>query len=352
MAKGRSRLVQAQKAAKKQHHQPKKQKIDDTTSKPTKPKAPPPKAHLAPIIPFSPSDAILLIGEGDLSFAASLATHHACTHLTATVFEPSRAALLEKYPHAEANLTALETATPPARVLFNIDARRMTPLLKPKPSNPNANPKYKPKHPQQVGAMDRIMFNFPHIGGKSTDVNRQVRANQELLVDFFRRALPSLAPHGKMIVTLFEGEPYTLWNVKDLARHAGLAVERSFRFRAETYPGYRHARTLGVVRTRKGEVSESGWKGEERAARSYVFVRKEDAPKPGARKRKAGEESSGNESESESEGEGDWGGVSEDEDKDAEGGEEEEEEEDEGGDGKGGDENGDEDGNDIHKGDD
>lgn len=91
-----------------------------------------------------------------------------------------------------------------------------------------------------------------------------------------------------MVVTLFEGEPYTLWNIRDLGRHSGLQVERSFRFQASAYPGYHHARTLGVVRNKQGEVTGGGWKGEERAARSYVFVRKDEVPKPvgTARKRK------------------------------------------------------------------
>ena len=92
------------------------------------------------------------------------------------------------------------------------------------------------------GGWERIIFNFPHVGGLTKDVNRQVRHNQgrctsttstlcaqltgwaELLVGFFTAALPLLAPTGSIVVTVFEGEPYELWNIRDLARHVGLKV--------------------------------------------------------------------------------------------------------------------------------
>lgn len=141
------------------------------------------------------------------------------------------------------------------------------------------------RFPPRTWLTTNEVFNFPHVGGKSTDVNRQVRYNQELLVEFFKQALLSLAPSGTIIITLFEGEPYTLWNVRDLARHSGLQVDRSFRFQASAYPGYHHARTLGVVKNKQGDVG-GGWKGEDRAARSYVFVRKDEVPKAVSKKRK------------------------------------------------------------------
>ncbi len=117
-------------------------------------------------------------------------------------------------------------------------------------------------------------------------------------MSFFKQAIPSMSPrHGSsIIVTLFEGEPYTLWNVKDLARHSNLQVAESFRFQATAYPGYKHARTLGVVKDKNGE-SGGGWKGEDRAARSYVFVRKGEGVVMGDGKKKKG----GNESSSEDE---------------------------------------------------
>jgi 25S rRNA (uracil2634-N3)-methyltransferase len=104
----------------------------------------------------------------------------------------------------------------------------------------------------------------------------------ELLVSFFTQTLPLLSPTpgASIIVTLFEGEPYTLWNIRDLARHSGLEVARSFRFQAAAYEGYKHARTLGAVKGRDGNLG-SGWKGEDRSSRTYEFVRKGEGVQQG-----------------------------------------------------------------------
>ncbi|XXH04857.1 hypothetical protein Hte_011279 [Hypoxylon texense] len=279
----RRKVAHAQKGNSGNQKGQKPQKGGTPAAKPQK-KAQAQQQHDEPTIPFAPEDRILLIGDGDLSFAASLVEHHFCADVTATVLEANLDALVEKYPQVPENIAKIEAEG--SKVLYNVDATKMAPFVEKKGKDSSGS----------VGAMDRIIFNFPHVGGKSTDVNRQVRYNQELLVSFFRRAGPSLAPGGSIVVTLFEGEPYTLWNVRDLARHSGLQVERSFRFRASAYPGYRHARTLGVVKNKSGEAG-GGWKGEDRAARSYVFVRKDDearpAPKAGKkRSRTADDESS------------------------------------------------------------
>ncbi|MCJ1288456.1 hypothetical protein MMC26_007814 [Xylographa opegraphella] len=207
-------------------------------------------ASRRPTIPFCPNDRILLIGEGDFSFAYSLHTYHACTALTATTFE-TRNTLFAKYPQAAAHINTLELSN--QKVLFSIDATKLG-LPVPTGGGPAIR-----KDP-----WDLIVFNFPHVGGLTKDRNRQVRANQELVVKFLERAKALLAPGASIIVTIFEGEPYSLWNLRDLGRHVGLKVERSFKFDAELYKGYKHARTVGNI---QGE----GWKGEFKDARTYIF---------------------------------------------------------------------------------
>ncbi|KAL8764242.1 MAG: hypothetical protein Q9184_000211 [Pyrenodesmia sp. 2 TL-2023] len=225
-----------------------------------------------PTIPFAPTDRILLVGEGDFSFAHSLYNHHNCSSVVATCYDTA-VVLAKKYPQATLYIRKLEDAARADEdvdfeILYGIDATKLG-----KGGMASGGKAVK------KGGFDRVVFNFPHVGGLTKDVNRQVRHNQELLVNFFKAAMPLLAPTGTIIVTIFEGEPYSLWNIRDLGRHVGLQVGRSFKFKFDSYPGYRHARTLG--NTEGG----GGWKGEDRDARTYIFERK-DAEATHAQQRK------------------------------------------------------------------
>lgn len=318
-----------------------------------------------PAVPFSSKDDVLLLGEGDFSFARCLVEHHggSIAILTATSLDPHQD-VLAKYPHASAHLDFLtggqsqdkndDTISDDEEEVF--DGFSPPPPDSPSSSARRANPRVRIAHGVDAtrldksgratkngrGGFDWAVFMFPHVGGRSTDVNRQVRANQQLLVGFFEQAKKVLrkppaqssaqntdrtlkrrqaqaskaeydtddemledsdaeevtvrrtsdsTPGGRILVTLFEGAPYSLWNIRDLARHAGLGVERSWKFRSSDFPGYAHARTLGVVRSKAerkakeqadddmsegdgengGKEARRGWRGEDREARSYVF---------------------------------------------------------------------------------
>ncbi|SMQ55737.1 unnamed protein product [Zymoseptoria tritici ST99CH_1A5] len=257
MAKNKKQRVHALHADSKSAAKVRHGKSPNTSKsgKPSKSSQPPPK-KAEPTIPFQAEDRILLVGEGDFSFAKSIVEHHGCCDVTATCFDRQEE-LYEKYkPQAEEHVKYLEDEG--QTVHYGIDATKLD--------------KIKALKKQGGGRFDVILFNFPHVGGKSKDVNRQVRFNQELLVKFFNTGMELLAPEGTIVVTLFEGEPYTLWNVRDLGRHTGLEVRRSFKFMAEAYPGYSHARTLGNIE------GGGGWKGEDREARSYVFQKRGPQP--------------------------------------------------------------------------
>ena len=261
-------------------------------------------AHMQPsqqnhAIPFGPYDHILLVGEGDFSFTRSLAVEHGCANVVGTSYD-TLDEVEEKYPTFSGIKEELEALMPPVPLHYGIDATKISSYkhLRCKRSSDDddvgmldtdGEDEAEAEHNrgQKHQGWDTIVFQFPHVGGLSTDQNRQVRSNQHLLVSFFKSCLdtptpkhrlallqaqasksppsrpPFLRPHGKIIVTLFEGEPYTLWNIRDLARHVGLKVVESWKFDAAQYPGYKHVRTLGNV--------ENGWKGEDRAARMYVF---------------------------------------------------------------------------------
>ncbi|KAL8803572.1 MAG: hypothetical protein Q9182_003077, partial [Xanthomendoza sp. 2 TL-2023] len=156
-------------------------KPQPTTTK--KPHPPPPT-----IIPFHPTHRILLVGEGDFSFTHSLYKTHNCTSLTATCHD-SAGALAEKYPQSRGYIRELlEDAVAAAstitghedeeaegdedddmekkkkeiKILYGVDATKLG------KAGAGSGGKAVRK-----GGFDRIVFNFPHVGGVTRDVNRQ-----------------------------------------------------------------------------------------------------------------------------------------------------------------------------------
>jgi 25S rRNA (uracil2634-N3)-methyltransferase len=178
--------------------------------------------------------------------------------VTSTSFD-SDEEVRAKYPTFAQIHDELSALTPPVPIHHSIDATKL------------GSYKALRSAEEREGGWDTIAFMFPHTGGLSTDVNRQVRANQALLIGFFNSCIsshkdrPFLRDGGRVLVCLFEGDPYTLWNIKDLARHAGLKVLESYKFASEDYPGYAHVRTLGAIE------GGGAWKGEDRKARMYMF---------------------------------------------------------------------------------
>ena len=141
-----------------------------------------------PKVPFSKHDRVLLVGEGDFSFTLSLVQHHATASIISTSFDDYDA-LKQKYPSIDSALQKLvkpagsnahgstddwkgfsddEVASteldanvhPPEAdgviVLHSIDATSLSKAHR-KALGPHA-------------PFTKIVFNFPHTGGLSTDV--------------------------------------------------------------------------------------------------------------------------------------------------------------------------------------
>lgn len=231
-------------------------------------------------VPFDTENTVLLVGEGDFSFAVSVVknNHILPSNLVATSYD-RRDVATEKYTTATNNLEYLESRG--VKVLFEIDATKLPQTLglsskKNKLTLFAANQK-----------LNVILFNFPHTGKGIKDMDRNVRDHQKLVLQYFQscnqlfpmvneRSLDaafsgySKANDERIVLSTFEGEPYLSWGIKAIARSEEWKVQRSGRFDWDLFPEYHHRRTNSMKDTTK-EASV-------RDARIYVFERRLEEP--------------------------------------------------------------------------
>lgn len=257
------------------------------------------------LMPFNKygNDKVLLIGEGDFSYAKSLVLQNFIQpeNLIATSFD-SFEELINKYENANEIIEELKNLG--VTVMHEIDG---TNLLKSLKLNPNKIKRGKHNDSNDVskvkklklfkdyGNLNYIMFNFPHNGKGIKDVDRNIRDHQRLMLLFFKNCQQlfdvinsdtisgyntsssvnssSFSSMGKIIISMFEGEPYHSWGIKILGKSQGWKVERSGKFDWSMFPEYHHRRTTSMKDTTKP--------ASERDARMYIFEKftKQDAAK-------------------------------------------------------------------------
>jgi 25S rRNA (uracil2634-N3)-methyltransferase len=160
----------------------------------------PVQASQKPRIPFGEYDHILLVGEGDFSFTRSLAIEHGCANVTGTSYDAEEE-VREKYPTFESIQSELSGLVPPVPLHHGIDATKLSSYKHLRCRREDEEPDVDEEEDRPTGeGWDTIAFMFPHTGGLSTDVNRQVRANQALLVNFFKACLDTSTAKRRLAI--------------------------------------------------------------------------------------------------------------------------------------------------------
>ncbi|EHH23416.1 hypothetical protein EGK_06884 [Macaca mulatta] len=168
---------------------------------------------------------LLLVGEGNFSFAAALSeTLDQNTRLTATCLQ--RQAELTRDPVARENLRYLRERGIDVR--FGVDCTQLTDVFQ--------------LHDREF---NQIYFNFPHCGRKAG-----VAKNRELLAKFFQSCADVLAEEGEVHVALCRGqggtpadkpqrEWHNSWQVVAMAALGGLILSDVYPFSCKAVPGYK-----------------------------------------------------------------------------------------------------------------
>jgi 25S rRNA (uracil2634-N3)-methyltransferase len=184
---------------------------------------------------YADNDRILTIGDGDFSFSASLAAQihiralKESTKIVATSYE-SRESVFKTYPDSPKMIESLTSSG--ALVFHDIDARNL------------------PEHTSLKSFRDYfdfIIWNFPCKGinrGRDGQVD-EIEENKEMLRLFFLSCGCLLRPHsGEVHITHKTIEPFSWWNISEIAISCGWQHVASVVFDKYLYPGYTNRKAL------------------------------------------------------------------------------------------------------------
>lgn len=161
----------------------------------------------------------LFIGEGNLSFALSLAKASGITasNLVATTYEK----ISDLSEEAQQNSEILKRYG--VSVINGIDATRLEQYF-----------------PHQK--FHTIVFQFPNAGSREPEYGRN--PNYILIRDFLKSATSCLAPKGKILITAVDSPHYQgAFQFEEAAEKTGYSILGSYPFDPESVPGYSHTNT-------------------------------------------------------------------------------------------------------------
>ncbi|XP_046736890.1 ferredoxin-fold anticodon-binding domain-containing protein 1 isoform X4 [Diprion similis] len=169
---------------------------------------------------FHSNEKVLLVGEGNFSFGVCLSKLDQSISLTATCYESPIV-----FESAKKNAEYLRNHG--ARVLLGVDATKLGEYF-----------------PLVSEEFDKIIFNFPHTGGKM-----KISRNRKLLREFFISAENLIKRTGSILVSLCNGQGGTpadspqrrwddSWQIVEMAAYGNFLLTGVQPFSRDEFPGY------------------------------------------------------------------------------------------------------------------